>query len=41
MGSHGVKESRQREWLTDIVESAPSVIFLALLRSGVDMETAG
>ncbi|NGO54082.1 hypothetical protein [Allomesorhizobium camelthorni] len=33
--------SRQREWLTDILESAPSIIFLVLWRSDVDMEMAG
>lgn len=33
--------SRQREWLADILEGAPSLLFLAFLRSGVDMEIAG
>ncbi|WP_428698294.1 hypothetical protein [Stappia sp.] len=33
--------SLQRQWLTDILESVPSFAFLALLRSNVDLETAG
>lgn len=33
--------SRQREWLTDILESAPSIVFLTLWRSDVDIELAG
>lgn len=33
--------SLQREWLTDILESAPSLVFLALLRSGINIEAAG
>jgi hypothetical protein len=36
-----MSESRQREWLTDILESAPSIVFLALWRSGFDMESTG
>lgn len=34
--------SRQREWITDVLESLPSVAFLALWRSdAVGLETAG
>jgi hypothetical protein len=33
--------SRQREWTTSVLESAPSLIFLALWRSGVDVAFAG
>lgn len=33
--------SFQRQWLTDILESTPSIVFFALLRSGIDLETAG
>jgi hypothetical protein len=36
-----MSESRQREWLTDILESAPSIVFLALWRTGFDMESTG
>jgi hypothetical protein len=36
-----VSRSRQREWLTDILESAPSLAFLLLWRSGVASEVAG
>ncbi|WP_295808306.1 hypothetical protein [uncultured Nitratireductor sp.] len=35
------KPSMQREWLSDIVESLPSLIFVALWRSGTDQEIAG
>ena len=41
MADDGVTGSRHKEWLTDILESAPSIIFLALWRSDVDMELAG
>ena len=41
MTDDGVTGSRHKEWLTDILESAPSIIFLALWRSDVDMELAG
>lgn len=41
MRDDGATETRQKEWLTDILESAPSIIFLALWRSDVDMELAG
>lgn len=33
--------SLQRQWLADALESAPSFVFLALLKTGVDLETAG
>lgn len=33
--------SRQREWMTDVLESVPSIVFLALWRSDVDAELAG
>ncbi len=33
--------SMQREWLTDIVESLPSLVFVALWRSGADQELTG
>ena len=33
--------SRQREWLTDIVEGAPSILFLALWQSDVDIRFTG
>lgn len=36
-----MKQSLQREWLTDILEAAPSVVFLALWRSNVDMQLSG
>jgi len=36
-----VSRSRQREWVTDILESVPSILFLALWRSNADMELAG
>jgi hypothetical protein len=36
-----VSRSLQREWLTDILESLPSIVFLALWRSDVDVELAG
>lgn len=36
-----MRASRQREWLTDALEGTPSLAFFALLRSGMDMETAG
>ena len=32
---------KQRQWLFGIVESAPSLIFVGLWRSGFDLETAG
>lgn len=38
---NAVADSQQQHWLADIVESAPSIIFLALWRSDMDMETAG
>lgn len=34
-------QSLQREWLFDIIESAPSLLFVVLLRSGVALELAG
>ena len=33
--------SRQREWVTDILEGAPSILFLALWQSNVDIRFAG
>lgn len=33
--------SRQREWLTDVLESVPSIVFLALWRGGAGGEPAG
>lgn len=33
--------SRQRDWLTDILEGLPTIIFVALWRSDVDQEFAG
>src|SRR5204863_9843774 len=33
--------SRQREWATDILEGLPSIVFLALWQSSVDMRFAG
>jgi hypothetical protein len=36
-----VSGSRQREWATDIVESLPSILFLALSQSGVDLKFTG
>ncbi|WP_426236610.1 hypothetical protein [Pararhizobium sp. DWP1-1-3] len=36
-----MKKSLQRTWITDILEAVPSVVFLALWRSGFDMETSG
>jgi hypothetical protein len=36
-----VSRSLQREWLTDILESMPSLAFLALWRSSIDLEAAG
>lgn len=33
--------SRQREWTASVLESAPSLIFLALWRSGLDVAFAG
>lgn len=34
-------QSRQKEWLTDILEGVPSIAFIALWRGGFGMETAG
>jgi hypothetical protein len=36
-----VRRSRQREWATDILEGLPSLLFLALSQSGVDLKFAG
>ncbi len=36
-----MKQSLQREWLTDILEATPSIVFLALWRSNVDMQLSG
>ncbi|TCL69698.1 hypothetical protein [Rhizobium sp. BK251] len=36
-----MKESLQREWLTDILEATPSIVFLALWRSDVDLQLSG
>lgn len=36
-----MSSSFQREWLTDLLESAPSLVFFALLRSGNDLDLAG
>lgn len=33
--------SRQSEWITDLLEAAPSIVFLTLWRGGVDQELAG
>ena len=33
--------SLQRQWLTDILESVPSLVFVALLRSNFNLEAAG
>lgn len=32
---------RAREWFVDVVESIPSLVFVALLRLGVELEMAG
>ncbi|WP_416409766.1 hypothetical protein [Agrobacterium rosae] len=34
-------QSFKREWLADIVESAPSIVFFMLLRFNIGLETAG
>lgn len=34
-------QSRQKEWLTDILEGVPSIAFIALWRGGFGMKTAG
>lgn len=36
-----MNQSLQREWLTDILETTPSIVFLALWRSNVDMQLSG
>lgn len=36
-----MKRPVQREWVADVLETIPSVIFLALWRSDVDMQLAG
>jgi hypothetical protein len=36
-----MRTSPQREWAIDILEAAPSIIFLALWRAGLDMQLAG
>ena len=33
--------SRQREWLIGALEGVPSIVFLALWRSGIDLQIAG
>lgn len=33
--------SRQREWATDILESLPSILFIALWQSGIDIKFSG
>jgi hypothetical protein len=36
-----VSGSRQREWMRDILEGAPSILFLALWQSNVDIKFSG
>ena len=34
-------KSRQTEWILDVVESVPSLVFIALVRNNVELEMAG